>query len=25
VNGLGAVREEGRIIERNGRFHGPPA
>jgi hypothetical protein len=24
VNGLGAVREEGRIIERNGRFHGPP-
>jgi hypothetical protein len=23
VNGPGAVREEGRIIQRNGRFHGP--
>jgi hypothetical protein len=23
VNGLGAVREEGRIIQRNSRFHGP--
>jgi hypothetical protein len=25
VNGLGAIREDGLIIELDGRFHGPPA
>jgi len=25
VDGLGAIREDGRIIEQDGRFHRPPA